>query len=95
MCSNKLRGWEEIVGKKKGREKTPLLFEFCPLAELGAASASPLSEEVQRVRLSRSSCMMSVLSQQDSPERESSSAIASSRACLARWQARSGEFRIS
>jgi len=39
--------------------------------------------------------MMSVLSRYDSSESESSSAIASSKACLARWQARSGEFKIS
>lgn len=64
-------------------------------ASAGAASASPLSEEVQRVRLSRRSCMIRVLSRYDSSDRESSSAIASSKACLARWHARSGEFRIS
>jgi hypothetical protein len=39
--------------------------------------------------------MISVLSRYDSSERLSSSAMASSKACLARWQARSGEFRIS
>jgi len=61
----------------------------------GWASDSAVSDEVQRVRLSRSSCMMRVLSRYDSSERESSSAMASSNACLARWQARSGEFRIS
>lgn len=51
--------------------------------------------EVQRVRLSRRSCMMRVESLYDSSERVSSSAMASSKACLARWQARSGELRIS
>lgn len=64
-------------------------------ASAGAASASPLSEEVQRVRLSRRSCMIRVLSRYDSSDRESSSAMASSNACLARWHARSGEFKIS
>lgn len=39
--------------------------------------------------------MMSVESRYDSSDSESSSAMASSNACLARWQARSGEFRIS
>lgn len=33
--------------------------------------------------------MMSVLSRYDSSDRESSSAMASSKACLARWHARS------
>lgn len=37
--------------------------------------------EVQRVRLSRKSCIMSVLSLYDSSPRVSSSAIASSKAC--------------
>ena len=39
--------------------------------------------------------MIKVLSLYDSSDNESSSAMASSNACLARWQARSGEFRIS
>jgi len=39
--------------------------------------------------------MINVLSLYDSSESESSSAIASSKACLAKWQARSGELRIS
>ena len=81
--------------------------------------------EVHSVRLSRRSCMMRVLSLYDSSPSVSSSAIASSKACvksaqlkvclrlsavwpgeprqarkgeptcLAKWQARSGEFRIS
>ena len=43
--------------------------------------------EVQRVRLSLRSCMIKVLSLYDSSFRESSSEIASSKACLARWHA--------
>lgn len=39
--------------------------------------------------------MIRVLSLYDSSESESSSAMASSKACLARWHARSGELRIS
>jgi len=68
-------------------------------SSLGAASpevsASAPSDDVQRVRLSRRSCMIKVESRYDSSDSESSSAMASSKACLARWQARSGEFRIS
>ena len=46
--------------------------------------------EVQRVRLSRSSCMMSVLSLYDSSPSVSSSAMASSKACARTiWSARS------
>lgn len=65
------------------------------VASAGCGSPSPPSDEVQSVRLSRSSCMINVLSRYDSSERESSSAIASSNACFARWHARSGEFKIS
>ena len=43
--------------------------------------------EVQRVRLSLRSCMIKVLSLYDSSLRVSNSAIASSKACFARWQA--------
>ena len=60
-----------------------------------ARTGSGLSDEVHSVRLSRRSCMMSVLSRYDSSDNESSSAMASSKACFARWQARSGELRIS
>lgn len=48
--------------------------------------------EVHKVKLSLSSCMISVLSLYDSSDRVSNSAIASSKACLAKWQALSGEF---
>lgn len=57
-------------------------------------SASCMSD-VHSVRLSRRSCMMRVLSLYDSSPSVSSSAIASSNACLAKWHARSGELRIS
>lgn len=43
--------------------------------------------EVQRVRLSLNSCIIRVLSLYDSSLRVSSSAIASSKACLAKWHA--------
>merc|ERR1719321_1694425 len=59
------------------------------------SSARSCMSEVQSVRLSRSSCMINVLSLYESSPRVSSSAMESSKACLARWQARSGELRIS
>jgi len=46
-------------------------------------------------KLSLNSCMISVLSLYDSSLRVSSSAMASSKAVLARWHAFSGELRIS
>lgn len=59
--------------------------DFSSLAASAACgSPSPPSDEVHRVKLSRSNCMISVLSLYDSSESESSSAIASSKACLAR-----------
>lgn len=43
--------------------------------------------DVHKVRLSLKSCMIKVLSLYDSSLNESNSAIASSKACLAKWQA--------
>merc|ERR1712091_776611 len=54
-----------------------------------ADAAETAASDVQSVRLSRRSCMMSVESLYDSSESVSSSAIASSKACFAMWQARS------
>merc|ERR1739848_836604 len=59
-----------------------------------APSASAWSL-VHRVKLSRSSCMIRVESLYDSSLRVSSSAIASSKACLAIEHALSGALRIS
>ena len=72
----------------------PSAFISPPSRAAASASWSCMSD-VQSVRLSRSSCMMSVLSLYDSSPSVSSSAIASSNACFARWHARSGELRIS
>ena len=58
-------------------------------------ASSPGWSEVQRVRLSRSNCMMRVLSLYESSGSESSWAIASSNACLAKWHALVGLFWIS
>nr|GMC48269.1 Protein kinase, ATP binding site-containing protein [Ipomoea batatas]GME01014.1 Protein kinase, ATP binding site-containing protein [Ipomoea batatas] len=73
--------------------------QCCSSSFLGASliSSAPSSctSDVQRVRLSRRSCMIKVLSLYDSSPRVSNSAIASSKACSTGLQARSGEFRIS
>ena len=55
----------------------------------------PCISDVHNVKLSLSSCIISVESLYESSLSVSSSAMASSKACLARWHARSGEFRIS
>ena len=68
---------------------------FTPSSAASRALTSSCMSEVQSVRLSRSSCMISVLSLYDSSPKVSSSAMASSNACLASVQARSGEFKIS
>lgn len=55
----------------------------------------PCISDVHNVRLSRNNCIISVESLYESSLKVSNSAMASSKACLARWQARSGELRIS
>lgn len=89
----------------KGREKERDYSSAGLSAAAGAAAAGASSSlgsalasfscmsEVQRVRLSRRSCIMSVESLYDSSLSVSSSAMASSNACLARWQARSAAKR--
>ena len=84
--------WYKFLdGERGGETQTSPTCESAGAAVSAASAAS----DVQSVRLSRRSCMMSVESLYDSSESVSSSAIASSKACLAMWQARSGELRIS
>ena len=63
------------VGWPKGDRDIPVAA--------GSSFVTSISE-VQRVKLSRSNCMMSVESLYDSSDKVSNSAIASSKACLAR-----------
>ena len=60
-----------------------------------SGSASAAWSEVHKVKLSLNSCIIRVESLYDSSFNVSSSAMASSKACLAMAQARSGELRIS
>merc|ERR1712071_560347 len=72
-----------------------LVLDFFGLWLSLPASPSPCMSEVHNVRLSLSSCMMSVESLYDSSERVSNSAMAPSKAAFANRHARSGELRIS
>ena len=58
------------------------------------ASSSGRSE-VQRVKLSLSNCMIKVLSLYDSSFKVSNSAMASSKACFAKWHALENLHQIS
>merc|ERR1712166_1433484 len=86
-------GVTEEVDKNKTKDK---LKKFGKKETVYSSGSRPeFSSEVHKVRLSLNNCMISVLSLYDSSLSVSSSAIASSNACLASWQALSGEFAIS
>ena len=72
--------WYKFLdGERGGETQTSPTCESAGAAVSAASAAS----DVQSVRLSRRSCMMSVESLYDSSESVSSSAIASSKACFA------------
>jgi len=68
------------------RRRSPSAPAYCPSCS-APLSSSPAASDVHSVKLSLNNCIMRVLSLYDSSFKVSNSAIASSNADLARWQA--------